>query len=52
MMRVSQGDQRKPTREMGMSRIGDLDLVQRFFRWVVEEGIKLWDRSTGSTLIG
>jgi hypothetical protein len=43
-------EQQKPTTEKGVGRVCDLDLGHVLLRWVVEGGIKMMARSTGSIM--
>jgi hypothetical protein len=43
-------EQRKAAPEERMAGIGDLDFRQILYRWVVDRGIKLFDRSIGSII--
>jgi len=45
-------EQRKPATKQGVLWIGDLDLGQFLFRWVVEGGIKVMARLRRSTTDG
>jgi hypothetical protein len=43
-------EQRKAAPEERMGGIGDLDFRRVVYRWVVDRGIKVFDRSTISTI--
>jgi hypothetical protein len=44
--------QKETPSKKGVSGVRDLDLGHRVISWVIEWGIELWARSTGSAMTG